>query len=283
MPWVSKRRIQRETMLLKMKLDLQEASFASVFQQLQQQLNSLSDRLDKIEKRLDNMLIAQGHTITVSIIFSTDKNSLNKTVVVTASASDNLGHDLNRAAIWVDDRLVSEKTSPPWTWNLDTTRYANGQHQVKAGFWCASGGYGEKTETVKIQNAIAAGGASTSYTPTGGGGQQYEQQGCQILLTIVSPLNGSTIDKDAFSVFVKARDSIGHPVTRVSYSAPWGTGDADQCVEPPDEYTFRAFFQSNTVITITVTAVCAAGNTGSITLTYYRAGGGGGAGGPQPY
>jgi hypothetical protein len=276
-------------MLLKTKMELLESSFASSLQQFQQSLQAINDRLDKIEKRLDNMGVAAGHVLTVTISFSQDKSNLYKTVVVTGSATDSLGHTLNRAALWVDDKLVAEKTASPWTWDLNTTRYANGAHIVKVGFWCASGGYGEKSESVTINNAVSTGGASTSYTPTGGGGQQYEQQGCQIIIYDVTPLSGSTVSEEELVVWFKVKDSMNHPITSVKFNTPYASNsNATQASGYENTWRFRLFYvdasgNPASSVTATITATCAAGNTGSMTVTYYKpGGGGGGAGGRQP-
>jgi len=277
-------------MLLKKKMELQEASFASQFQSIQQSLQALNNRLDKIEQRLDNMGVASGHTITVTISFSQDKSNLYKTVVVTGSATDSLGHSMNRAALYVDDKLVSEKTSSPWTWDLDTTRYSNGAHVVKVGFWCVNGGYGEKGETVTIRNATATGGASTTYTPTGGGGTSYEQLGCQIIITNETPLSGSSINEDSVTVYVTVKDSIGHPITSVTATDAHGTRNATNvggdrwCL---GTFHFDVVYMPNKMylpLIIKVDAACAAWNSAIPRILSYTRGSGGEswAGGRQP-
>ncbi|MEM7820025.1 MAG: Ig-like domain-containing protein [Candidatus Aenigmatarchaeota archaeon] len=267
MPWGTStwKGVLRDVQLVKRKLQLMETSTASTLQELQSEINQVLDRLDKIEQRLDNMQAATNHTLTVTITASNPFTNFYKTVVVTGSCTCSQSHSLSRAALYVDDKLVSEKTSPPWQWDLDTTRYSNGSHMLKIGFWCSQGGYGEKTQSITVNNAVSTGGASG-------------QHGCTITICNEKPLNGSIIDKDYVTVFIDVKDSVGHPVTSVKANDGHSERPATKIGEGNMWYLGTFYFDKVYVpggiwlpLIISVTATCAAGNTATRVLSYKHA------------
>lgn len=171
-------------------------------------------------------------------------------------------HTLSKASLWVDNNLVGDDTASPFTWDLDTTKYSNGDHKLKVGFWCASGGYGEKEETITLDNIKTAGGGGTQYKQSGGagtstgGGQTTESQGCKIIVYNISPPSGSKIHVNHFVASAKYKCSEGHPIN--SYTGP-------------STYYFswdsvRRIWNSKRV---SFWAKCSAGTEGSASATYY--------------
>ena len=261
MPWQTKKRVQAEIQQVIRKITIDDADIAGRFVAFQTSIDALQKGIDAINKRLNESQAAQAHTLTVSITYSQDKTKFNKTVVVTATCVDSGAHALSKASLFIDNLLVGDDTSSPYQWDLDTTKYSNADHKLKVGFWCASGGYGEKEETITVNNVKTTGGGGTQYTQTtsspsssSGGGTTTEAQGCVVTVTDITPPSGTVFGVDHFTCSAKGKCSENHNVLCTGGGTKYFTWDDNLRKWSRVRVDFRA--------------VCTAGHVGTAVAFY---------------
>src|SRR3989339_552443 len=74
--------------------------------------------------------VAADNPPTVSITAPANNATISGTITITATASDDNG--VSSVRFYVDNIMKSTDTASPYTYNLDTTGYANGTHIIKA-------------------------------------------------------------------------------------------------------------------------------------------------------
>jgi chitodextrinase len=89
---------------------------------------------------------------TVSISSPANGATVSGTVQVQASASDNVG--VTKITLAVDGSLTSTLTSGPWTFSVDTTGLAAGDHTLTATAYDAAGNSTGALSSVTVQNGI---------------------------------------------------------------------------------------------------------------------------------
>ncbi|SDH76495.1 Outer membrane protein assembly factor BamB, contains PQQ-like beta-propeller repeat [Fervidobacterium changbaicum] len=87
---------------------------------------------------------------SVSITSPTNNSYVSGTISVTADATDANG--ISKVEFYVNTTKVSEKTTAPYTFNLNTTGYSDGQYTLKAVAYDGSGKSSETSITVKVDN-----------------------------------------------------------------------------------------------------------------------------------
>ncbi|MEJ5187298.1 MAG: DUF5719 family protein, partial [Candidatus Geothermincolales bacterium] len=78
---------------------------------------------------------------TVEVTEPTGENWVRGMLTVKADIRDNL--KVGRASFYVDDRMIDERTSPPWTASFDTSTVKNGYHAIRVEAWDAAGNQAE--------------------------------------------------------------------------------------------------------------------------------------------
>jgi chitodextrinase len=88
---------------------------------------------------------------TVSITFPANNATVSSTVIVTATASDNVG--VTKVQFYLDGTAVAASTIPPYTWTWNTASSTNGTHTLTAAAYDAAGNVGTSTAvTVTVNN-----------------------------------------------------------------------------------------------------------------------------------
>jgi len=88
---------------------------------------------------------------TVRITNPANGATVSSTVSVTADASDDIG--VTKVEFYVDNVLKSTDTTAPYSWQWDTTAYANGLHTIKAIAYDAVGQTATDQISVNVNNA----------------------------------------------------------------------------------------------------------------------------------
>jgi hypothetical protein len=73
-------------------------------------------------------------------ITSPTGGKVGSSLTVTATASDNVG--VTKVELWVDGKLSQTLTTPPWTFTLNTRRWAPGNHTLQCRAYDAAGNVG---------------------------------------------------------------------------------------------------------------------------------------------
>jgi hypothetical protein len=149
---------------------------------------------------------------TVSITAPANNATVNGTVSVTASASDNVG--VSKVEFYVNNVLQATTTSAPFTFSWNTTALANGSYTLSAKAYDAANNIGQSsTVTVTVNNPDTT-------VPT---------------VSITAPANSTTVN-GTVSITADASDNIKiskvefyvknvlkKTVTSAPYSYKWGT------------------------------------------------------------
>jgi outer membrane protein assembly factor BamB len=89
---------------------------------------------------------------TVSITSPSNNAYVSGTINVEVSATD--GNGISKVELYVNSTKVSEKTTAPYTFSLDTTKYSRGKNEIKAVAYDNSGKKGEATITLLTDNVL---------------------------------------------------------------------------------------------------------------------------------
>jgi len=102
---------------------------------------------------------------TVSITAPADGAFLRQTVLITATASDNIG--VTSVTFLLDATTLGMDTAQPYEYSWDTSTASNGAHVLKAEARDAAGNVGSSQVSVTVDNAppVAAAGADRSVSP----------------------------------------------------------------------------------------------------------------------
>jgi hypothetical protein len=158
-----------------------------------------------------------GDTTPPTVSFSSPTNgaTVSGTITVQINASDNVG--VAAVSLYLNGALLSTKTAAPYTFSLDTTRFANGSYTLRAVAADAAG------NTAGAQISLSINNAPDTTPPT---------------IRITSPVNGARVN-GTISVAVATSDDRGvvrvelyvnGRLTATSTSAPftlqWNTSKA---------------------------------------------------------
>src|SRR3954447_3570568 len=89
---------------------------------------------------------------TVSISSPTAGSTVSGTITITAGASDNVG--VSKVEIYVDGALRVTDTASPYTWDWNTTTFANSSHTITAKAYDAAGNIGQAANVnVTVNNS----------------------------------------------------------------------------------------------------------------------------------
>ncbi|GAW29178.1 Ig-like domain-containing protein [Carboxydocella sp. ULO1] len=98
-----------------------------------------------------------------NVIHPAEGQTVSGTIQVTAYADSQ--QTITRVEFYLDGALIGTATGTPYTINLDTTRYSNGLHTLKAKPYTAISSGESKTTTFYIQNTQPAPGSAPDTTP----------------------------------------------------------------------------------------------------------------------
>jgi hypothetical protein len=87
---------------------------------------------------------------TVSITYPSDGNTVSGTVVVTASASDNVG--VTKVEFYLDNVIQKSDSTSPYTWSWDTATATDGSHTLKVIAYDAENNQQTDQITVNVDN-----------------------------------------------------------------------------------------------------------------------------------
>ena len=171
------------------------------------------------ETQFDNALIfanavawlASGTTTVaptaprVSITAPANGTAVNGTVIVTASATDDVS--VTKVELFADGALQSAVTAPPYTWNWDSTEIADGAHVLTAKAFDADGNV---TTSAPVNVTVRNG--SVTGVGLDIGGWTITQSNTTARFTFPA---GTTIPANGFVV-------IGRDATRSEFEQFWG-------------------------------------------------------------
>lgn len=177
---------------------------------------------------------------TVALTSPAASSTVNGTVAITATASDNKA--VTRVEFYVDGQLVGATQQQPYSYSWNTTTVPNGTHTLAAKAFDASGNTAtteSRTVTVNNPDIVA---------PT---------------VTITSPANGATLAKNTtITVAATASDSVG--VTKVEFYQ----AGVLKCTDTTVSYTCSMKLPAKAgTQTIEAWAYDAAGNIGKTIIT----------------
>ena len=96
---------------------------------------------------------SEGPSDTISVVISSPiaNSEVSGSIVVAASLipSENITY----ATLSIDDTLVDNKTSPPYSWTIDTRTYTDGSHVISIATANQSGAVGYAEITIVVNNA----------------------------------------------------------------------------------------------------------------------------------
>lgn len=189
---------------------------------------------------------ADTQSPTVSITSPTSGSKVSGAVAVDVTASDNVG--IQRVALYANGLFVAEASEAPARFSLDTLAFADGPLTLTAKAWDPAGNEGvSKTVTLTVDNIPDP----VDTRPP--------------VVTIVSPADGSLIGTKV-TISIKASDDTR--VTGIKCfidGALKATSTASTLT-----YTWNATKAANGPHTIAATAVDAAGNQGTQTITVLK-------------
>ena len=87
----------------------------------------------------------------VTITNPQDGQTVSGTVIIRATASDNVG--VSKVEFYIDGTKVGEDTSSPYEYSWNTTQYADGNHTIQVRAIDNAGNVGSASITVNVQNA----------------------------------------------------------------------------------------------------------------------------------
>ena len=107
----------------------------------------------------DTLIVTVQDTAPPTVALSTPTAGANisGSIVLTATASDNVG--VVRVAFLVDGSPVGNATSAPFQLSLDTRTLANGNHTIEAVAYDAAGNWASTNRSVSVYNVPGAGGS----------------------------------------------------------------------------------------------------------------------------
>ncbi|HTH72062.1 MAG TPA: Ig-like domain-containing protein [Candidatus Pristimantibacillus sp.] len=94
----------------------------------------------------------------VSLTAPSNGSTVSSTISITGSASDNVS--VSSMTLRVDDAYVATDNSSPYSFTLDTTKYADGPHTLTLRAWDPTNNMGEASVTVTVQNQQGGGGST---------------------------------------------------------------------------------------------------------------------------
>jgi hypothetical protein len=131
---------------------------------------------------------------SVSISSPANNSTVSGTVAIQATASDDVG--VSKVEFYMGSTLLGTDTTSPYSFNLDTSLYPNGQYKISAVAFDSAGNNTRSAETtININNVIP-----DTTPPT---------------LSITSPLNNSTVS-GSVNVSATASDSSGISKVEIS-------------------------------------------------------------------
>jgi len=86
----------------------------------------------------------------VSITYPSNGATISSTITVSASATDNQA--ISKVEFYINNTFKSTDTTSPYSYNWDTTAYANGNHAIKATAYDSSNNSASDTITVTVEN-----------------------------------------------------------------------------------------------------------------------------------
>lgn len=176
---------------------------------------------------------------TVSLTAPGNNTTVSGTVVITASAGDNVG--VGRVEFYANGVLLSAGNVAPYSYNWNTAAVANGSYTLVAKAYDAAGNVGQSTvATVTVNNTVA-----DTTAPT---------------VSISAPANGATVSGTA-SVTASSGDNVG--VTKVEFYVNGSLMATDTA--SPYSFSWNTASAANGSYTLTAKAYDAAGNVGQAT------------------
>ncbi|OPY31886.1 MAG: hypothetical protein A4E32_01490 [Methanomassiliicoccales archaeon PtaU1.Bin124] len=91
---------------------------------------------------------------TVTITSPATGATISGTASVSATITADTGQTISKAELSMDGTLVGTLTASPYTWSLDTTAYANGQHTLTVTGYDGGGRTGTSSVTVTTSNTF---------------------------------------------------------------------------------------------------------------------------------
>lgn len=125
---------------------------------------------------------------TVNVTSPANNAVISGTVSILATASDNVG--VTKVEFYVSGVLVNTETTAPYSYNWDTTSYANGSYTIRAKSYDANGNVGlSENVAVTVNNPIIP----DAISPT---------------VNLLTPLNNATVSGTVY-VSANATDNVG--------------------------------------------------------------------------
>jgi hypothetical protein len=175
---------------------------------------------------------------TVSITAPLNGATVNGTVSVNATASDNVG--VTKVEFYLDGVLTSTDTTSPYSWSWDTTSASNASHSLTAKAYDAALNVGTSTAvSVTVNNS----GDTTAPS-----------------VSITAPLNGATV-AGTVAINATASDNVG--VTKVEFYVDGALKSTD--TTSPYSYSWDSTAVANGSHSLTAKAYDAALNVGTST------------------
>ena len=180
-----------------------------------------------------NFAVNKTSPLSVSITAPANSATVNGTVSVTASASDNVG--VSKVEFYVNNTLKHSVTSVPYSYNWITNKVSDGSYTLTAKAYDAAGNTGISSPvTVLVKN--------DTKPPT---------------VTITSPLNNATVSRTK-TVTAKASDNVG--VKKVEFYVDGELQATDTA--SPWSFIWNTASQTNGAHTLSAWAYDASGNVG---------------------
>lgn len=124
----------------------------------------------------------------VALTAPSNNDVVSGTVIINATATDNVG--VTKVEFYVSGVLVNTETTAPYSYNWDTTAFANGAYTIKAKSYDADGNVGQSDSiAVTVNNPIIP----DAISPT---------------VNLLTPLNNATVSGTVY-VSANATDNVG--------------------------------------------------------------------------
>ncbi len=175
----------------------------------------------------------------VSITNPIEGSTVSGTITVDVSATDN--DKVSKVELYVDSQLQSQKTNSPYSFSLDTTKFANGPIQIKAVAFDPSNNSNSAEITVNVSNIF------DTISPT---------------VKITNPTNGATVS-GKIKIQVSASDNMGIGLVKIYID---GVLKASLSSGPYD-YSWNTRSSSDGPHTITAEGIDLSGNIGSTSIS----------------
>ena len=175
--------------------------------------------------------------------------------------------DIRRVVFYLDGTTLNTESGSPWTCNLDTSRFSNGTHTLRARAYDSRGASTTTQISVNIQNGGSSGGGGTPTNPPPS-------------VSFNAPASGATISGHLETCQVTATDADG--VKQVQWYLD-STLVNTEMVAPYDSCNLDTTKFANGTHVLRAVATDSKGATGSAQLSVnIQNGGSGGGGTPAP-